>query len=93
MEAERERFEEAAFGKYFLSCLVRNPDPRPRISGALDFVVQDCKDKDEFLKKRPDGSYEADTLNSAWWAWQERAKEASIKDPEAAQNGGRNVAG
>lgn len=72
---EKDMFEEAVFAQYFLSTIKRNPNPpKPKISGALDFISVNCKDKENFLSKNDDGSYKEDTLNAAWWAWDARSK-------------------
>jgi hypothetical protein len=69
--AEREKFEERAFAQYFLSTITRNPHSR---MSAAEFVSVDCKDKSEFMAKDESGVYLTESLNPAWWAWQERAK-------------------
>ncbi len=71
---EQERFEERIFSQYFLSTIQRNPNP-PMGTGAMDLVSVDCKTKAEFLVKNPDGTYESDTVNAAWWGWQASLKE------------------
>lgn len=74
-EKERKLFEERAFAQYYLSTIQKNTNiPKPRISGALDFVSINCKNSSDFLAKNDGGSYIEDSLNPAWWAWQERAK-------------------
>jgi hypothetical protein len=78
VDAEREAFEEAVFSQYFLSTIKRNPKPALG-TGALDLVSEGCKTKADFLARDSDGAYGSDTLNSAWWAWQERAKRYSLK--------------
>lgn len=72
---EQDVFEERIFNQYFPSTIQRNPDKRPRIAGCLDFVALDCKTKDEFLARKPDGTYVDPTINAAWWAWQAALKE------------------
>lgn len=75
IEREREKFEEAAFAQRFLSSVVKNKNvPRPRISGALDYVSEDCPMKVDFVAKNGDGTYKEESLNPAWWAWQKRAE-------------------
>ena len=73
-QSEREQFEEAAFGQYFMSTIQKNPATGPKISGCMDFVSVDCKTSAEFLAKDKVGKYLEATLNSAWWAWQEARK-------------------
>ncbi len=82
LTAEREAFELAAFNQRFMSSIVRNKNvPKPRISGALDFVSEDCPMMADFVAKNEDGSYKEDSLNPAWWAWQKRA---SLSTPAVA---------
>ena len=63
-DEERAAFEEAAFGAYFLSTIVQNPNPRGmRLISTADMT------KAEFCRRAPDGRYETDTVESAWWGW------------------------
>lgn len=67
----RAAFEEVAFARYFQSTIKRNPNPpQPKISGALDFVPVDCKEKAVFLRRDPDGNYDDFSVDAAWWGWQ-----------------------
>ncbi|OYW72387.1 MAG: hypothetical protein B7Z37_25045 [Verrucomicrobia bacterium 12-59-8] len=76
LELERSRFEEAVFAAYYISTITRNPAvPKPRISGALDFVSQGCMMKDEFCARDPQGGYTQKSLSAMWFGWQLRAKE------------------
>lgn len=70
---ERAAFEDAAFKQCLLSTIMRNPSPpQPRISGCMDFIATADKTKAELCAKNSDGSYVEESLNPAWWAWQER---------------------
>ena len=66
---ERELFEENVYRAYFLSNIQRNS------GGPFELQLSTAtKDKAEFCARRPDGYYQFDDVNAAWWAWQERAK-------------------
>lgn len=66
---ERDKFETVVFARRFLASVKRNPDPGPRIAGALDFVSIDCPNKADFFKRKPDGHYADPILSATWWAW------------------------
>jgi hypothetical protein len=72
-EKERVDFEEAAFFQYFMSNIKQTKDPLVNLV-QIHFEPVEMKNKVDFLVKKDNGSYEDDTLNSAWWAWQARAK-------------------
>lgn len=75
-EAERRKFEEAAFLQYYISGIRRTNEP---VANALQihFVPGAGKNKEQFVMRYPsDGAYVEPTLNAAWWAWQARAKAA-----------------
>lgn len=61
---ERARFEERAFNQRFLMSVQKVG------TGCMTFQAVDCPTMSEFVKRRDDGSYEDQTLNVMWWAWQ-----------------------
>lgn len=78
-ELEREAFEEAAFAQYFLSGIRRTTNP---VANAVQIHFEPSKqmNKDEFLAKGADGTYNETTLNAAWWAWKTRAERAETEE-------------
>lgn len=77
LEVERKRFEDKAFNKRFIMSV--------RKVGDGPFAMQSvgCPTMEEFVKRRPDGDYEDDTLNAMWWAWQTALKPSTPKVPLA----------
>jgi len=65
----RKEFEEAAYMKYFMSSISFNPSKQ--------FADCAAKPKDEWMARKDDGSYVEDSLNVAWWAWQEAKKKTA----------------
>jgi len=71
---ERRLFEERAYLQYYLSCIQETNDPMAH-AVQIHFWAKDVMPSAEFLAKDESGQYKEITLNSAWWAWMERAKE------------------
>lgn len=59
----RAQFEEAVYGKYFLSTVQKVNN------GPFGLQNVDLKDAKEFLERDAEGHYIADGLEPAWWAW------------------------
>ena len=69
-ETGRAAFETAAFDQRFLSS-IKCTKPGEFGPVGIYLMPKDCPSKDEFLEKRENGEYVDDSLNAAWWAWQE----------------------
>lgn len=68
-EKTRKLFEEKVFMDYYVRSIVRNPDQKPRICGALDFVPGKIENMDEFLKKDDNGNYIRQDVSAMWHGW------------------------
>lgn len=64
----REVFENRVFQQRFLGSIRRNPDPRPRICGAMD-LVSDCPDRAEVLKRDDRDNYVDPYISAMWFGW------------------------
>lgn len=83
MTSEREKFENRIFMARFLGSIKRNPDPGPRISGAMD-LVSDCPDRAELLKRDERDDYVDPYISAMWFAW--RLAIDAAPDPRGLNN-------
>jgi hypothetical protein len=71
----RERFEHLATVQYMLSCM-----SKPNPNAQFPFEFKEMQPFAIFLAKKEDGSYEKETLDSAWWGFQQAFKEYAPKE-------------
>jgi hypothetical protein len=61
---QRNLFEDAVFGQYYLSCISKR-----KPTDTLFTVADNVKDQKTFCAKDMTGDYIVKSLNPAWWGW------------------------